>query len=536
MPEVVRRERSAVQTIRPEELVGYVNSMQAGTKKGTYYNEANEQVSALNDGIRRMLEVCRPFGVLMSLHPATRDDARIATIMQAFSTEPKIEGADVQAIRKWECSVFQDVLSKMPPTRAFDLFSYMIGFRHEKVSVSGSGLRGRSMKTIFKRTKPSIGSKYLRGMVKRWLAANEHRLDLWSVKYTNDFKRLARHVHLSPEVFEGIGFVFGKDRNGEAVKPNGPMQKAVQAVREADSGKIPAALWKLPMEVARGFALSKFGMTKEDFEKRFSEKGQKTLKEARTSEKRAVKAGGKSQFDPSKAASLFELLVYLGGQDTIPRQAATWVESVAAREAGKFNLRMEDCAVILDTSPSMFGGRETPRHPLFRGLAVAKILEKSSQRFKLFYTSGQSGSPVIPVLGGASGYADAVLRALEDGFTRIFLVGDGYENSPEGMTHRVVHAFKKQIDTEDRVSFVHLNPVHAAESTEAVRELTPMIPAAAVSSVDGLGSSIFLAMAKSQPIRALEAYFVELERLQGPSSRTLMPVEYRRMLPAPRME
>jgi hypothetical protein len=503
--------------------------MQSGTKKGTYYNEADEQVVALNAGIGKMLEVCRPFGVLMALHPATRDDARIATVMQAFSVMPK--GANAQALRRWECSVFQDVLAKMPPTRVFDLFSYMVGFRHEKVALPGPGLRGHEVsKTIFKRSKPDIGGKYMRGMVKRWLVSNKGRLDLWSVKYANDFKRLARHVHLSPHFFEGVEFVFDKG------DPKGPMQKAVQAVRDADPAKIPAALWKLPMEVARGFALSKFKMGKEQFEKEFSEHGQKTVKEERTSAKRTVQAGGESKFDPARAASLFELLVYLGGQDAIPSQAAGWIDKVAEREAARFNLRMEDCAVVLDTSPSMFGTKATPRHPLFRGLAVAKVLEKSSERFGLFYTNGQNGSPVIPVLGGASGYADAILRALEGGFTRIFLVGDGYENSPEGMTHRVVSAFKRQIDVENKVSFVHLNPVHAAEGEEGVRELTPMIPAAAVSSVEGLGSSIFLAMAKSQPILALEAYFVELEKLQGETSRALMPVEYRRMLPAPRSE
>lgn len=534
---VQRRERAAVQPIQPEELVGYVNSMQAGTRKGTFYNEADEQVAALNGGIQKMLGVCRPFGILMALHPSTRDDARISTIMQAFATKPDVGDAEMKAARLWECKVFGQILSRMPPTRVFDLFQYMIGFRHEKEMVPGTGLRGRKVtKTIFKRTQGPTGGKYLHGMVKHWLAANKDRLDLWSVKYANDFKNVARHLHLSPSDFAGVGWLFGTDKDGGAVAPHGAMQKAVKAVHDADPEEIPAELWTLPMEVARGHALSKFNLSKEEFEKRFSERGHKTVKEARLSHKRTVKAGGVSEFDPSKARSLFDLLVFIGGQDHIPSEAAAWVDRVGEKEARKFNLRMEDCAVILDTSPSMFGGKETPRHPLYRGIAIAKILQKSSERFQVFYTSSQDGVPVLPKLGGASAYAERILDALDAGFSRIFLVGDGYENSPEGMTHRVVHTFKRQIDTEDKVAFVHLNPVHSAESAGAVRELSPLVPAAAVSSVEGLGASIFLAMAKSQPIRALEAYFVELEKLQAAPVRALMPVEYKRLLPAPRTE
>ena len=56
-------EQTAIKQITPDELIGYISSMNTGTKKGTYYNESNEQVSAMAENVNKMIDVFRPFAV-----------------------------------------------------------------------------------------------------------------------------------------------------------------------------------------------------------------------------------------------------------------------------------------------------------------------------------------------------------------------------------------------------------------------------------------------------------------------------------------
>jgi len=518
-------EQTAIKRIAPDELIGYISSMNTGTKKGTYYNESNEQVSAMAENVDKMIDVFRPFAALMALSPSVTDDARIITAIRLLST--RMEGDDGRAIQRWECSVINDALSKMPPKRVFNLFHHLNGNRRVK--------NGKK-KAAWKRTEKPIGGRFTKGLAMRWLQENYGKLDLWSVKYSNDMKRLARDIKLRDGQledgkttsysrrqmgFHGAPFLFGKDANA-------PLQRRIASVKA--STEITKDLWKLPYENARGFALNKFGMSPEEFEKKFSEAGQKTAKEARTSAKRTKKAGGTSTYDPSKERDLFSLYVYLGGQESIPAQDTRWIDSAATKTAEEIGLRFRDVAVVLDTSASMFGTMQTKRHPLFKSLSLAKVIEKSTDgKFGLFYTTEQE-NPVIPKLHGATSYAPKIVKALKEGFTTIILIGDGYENAPEGMTHRVLYAFKKKIDTEDKVSFLHLNPVQAAESVSGIREMSPHAPAAGIKDIRGISSSIFIALAKTYPVKALEAYFSELAKLQSDKAKELMPPQYQRLL------
>lgn len=512
MTQVARANRSAVAQVSPDELIGYVNVVGTATKKGSFYNEGDEHTAALNDAIAKMRDVFPPFPVLMTLSGAITDDARIMTAVQVLRRPAA--GHDRPAVRGWECAVIQQMFTQMPPTRVFDLFNYLAGYRR----VEGK----------MKRSAKAIGRKYTRRLATDWLKTKQQMLDFWSVKYQKDMRVLARHNHINPTFFEELSWLFG----GEA---KGPNQVAMETCQRAPAGSPrtgpPPDLWKLPYENARGLALNKFGISKEEFEEKFSKKGQKTQKEARTSAKRTRAAGGEVTYDPSRARDLFELFVYLGGQESIPRQASGWIANVAAKQARQVGMHMDNCAVILDTSQSMSGTPATPRHPLFKALSIMYVVKKSTDRFNAYYTGGASMLGVIPKIGGPTGYAQPVLQALKDGFTNIMLLGDGYENSPEGMTHRLIHTFKKKLDPENKVAFINLNPVAAAETSGGVREISPHIPAAGIRDVKALPSAMFVALAKTYPMRAIESYYGELLRLQTPATYSMLPTQFQRALP-----
>jgi len=510
------RQREALARITPEELIGYVNTVSSSTKKGSYYNLPAEHVAALNDAIAKMMDVLRPFPALMTLTKSITDDARIASVIQLFRAQPENE----QAVRRWECSVFLQMMRDMPPTRVFDLFHYLIGIRRVQAGD----------KKILKRTEAPLGGRYVRGLAERWLHVNHNMLDLWSVKYRNDFRLLARHIHLSPNFFPGVNWLFGGD-------PGTPLQYKVEVCRKAGPGQVPNELWELPVEVARGFALSKCQLSPDEFEKEFSNRGKKTYKEKRISAKRTAKAGGKVEYDPAKERNLFDLLVYLGAQETIPGAAQHWVQLAAKRQAKELGLNLDDVAVVLDTSPSMFGNKATQRHPLFKAVAAAKVFQAATRgSFNLFYTTPQNGNPVIPKLHGSTSYAPQIHRALQVGYEQIILIGDGYENAPEGLTHEYLKVLKSRVDTDNRISIVHLNPVGASESLDGVRELSAFAPSAGLAQVKAIPAAMFTALAKVYPAKAIEAYFRELVRLQSPQTARLMPPEYMALLPAPREE
>lgn len=515
---IQQRQIEALERITPEDLVGYVNTVSSSTKKGSYYNLPAEHVAALNDAIAKMRDVLRPFSVLMCLTKSITDDARIATAVQLFRNAPN--DADENSVRKWECAVLLQMMEDMPPTRVFDLFHYLIGMRRVKMGY----------RNVLRRAEPALGGRYVRGLAERWLAANHGKMDLWSVKYREDFRILARHLHMGSNFFSGIGWVFG----GE---PATDLQRKVEICRKAGPGQVPNELWELPMEVARGFALSKCQLKPEEFEKEFSNRGRKTVKEKRISAQRTAKAGGKKEYDPAKENDVYKLLVYLGGQETIPSAARSWVDQAARRQARSIGLQLDNCAVVLDTSPSMYGTAQTKRHPLFKALATAKVIEAAAQEgFKLFYTTPQNPNPVIPRLAGSTRYASGIHQAVKEGFDQIFLIGDGYENNPEGATHQYLQLLKSRVDRDNRISVIHLNPVAASETADGVRELSPLAPSAGLTRVEALRSSVFMALAKAYPAKAIQAYYGELVRLQKPQTARLMPPEYVALLMVPKEE
>ena len=503
----------------PEEFLGYVNTIMVGTKKKTYYNQGEESQDNLIQNIDKMINTCRPFAVLFPLVDFSTDDARIVSGMRLFH---KSNGVSTQH-KKWEAYVIGDILAKMQPNRVFDLFAYIIGYR--RVKIESLSIRGKSKeaKYVWKKVEKAIGGRYAKGIMKAFLLKNRNMFDFWSVKYRKDMRRIALHLRLSPRVCPEVEWLFGG-------KPKGRLQKIVEKCKKAI--ELPIELWSLPKEVARGFALNKFGMKSEEFEKKFSEFGLATKKEVRIADKKVKKAGGVSKFDPSKQ-NIFDLFVYLGGQDELPSDAEKWVIIAAKKEAARLGFKFKDTAIVVDTSQSMYGSRETPNHPLYRALSLAATIQEATDGYSRIYFTSARSDEVIPRVNGVSKYAPTILQALKEGgnnLKQIVIIGDGYENSPEGMTHRLLFAFKKKVDIEDRINFMHFNPVQAGESVESIREITPFIPSVAVGDVKSLGFSVFMALAKKDPERAIQSYLKILIGFQREFVKGLMPVEVNKLV------
>jgi len=522
--QLMQIDQKALQFVSSDEFFGYFNAVTTAVKGSTFYNTADEQMASLTSKIDAMIQAFRPLAVLMTLSPAVTDHAKIVTAIRLASTVPdyRINGSqDERLLRKWEYFVLGDMIEDMQPNRVFDLLNYLIGYRKYR--------KGNSFS--LRHAANAIGGRQLKGLIRDFLRKKYRSVDLWSIKYADDIRRLAKHLHISKHTLPEVGYLFGE-------APTGKVQRDMEICRKADT--VPPALWRLPYHNAKGLATSKFGMSSDEFEKKYSQSGQKTAKEARMSDRLAKEAGGVSQFNPEKAP-LFELFVYLGSlvPSNVPAQARDWIETSADREAKNIGLQFRNTAVIIDTSASMYGTKQGIRHPLYRALSIAHVIrKKATERFGWFYTTSQlreayRGSledhPIIPSLHSASDYSSAILNAIEGGFQQIFIIGDGYENSPEGITRRLIDTFKKNIDVDNKVQFLHLNPVHASESQEAIRTISPQVATVGVREIKGIESNICLALLRTNPLEALKSYMKLLAERQK-TAKYRMPAPVRNLL------
>lgn len=240
--------------------------------------------------------------------------------------------------------------------------------------------------------------------------------------------------------------------------------------------------------------------------------------------KSVEKAGASTSFDMTKAR-LFDLLIYLHALDRLP-QSVSSIRELLNKKAGEaaknIGFKLDNVAVILDTSKSMYGTDDQKYHPMLKGLALSLVLKQvSNGNFKEFRTNG--GDELFPILKNQSNYTDCFLQALKEGFQTIIIVGDGYENAPfEGAFHQTLFAVKKKLDKENKIMVIHFNPVFASESMD-VRSISSIASSIGLREISGLNESMFLAIAKHKPMLAISKFVNNLAALQCERAKSLIP-------------
>lgn len=500
-------------TLTGDALISFISGTQTNIGKQTFYNMSIEQRQSLVDMHAPVLQHARPFYTLMLLSGGINDVNKTLiawNLIEATApvsdtyTNPKGITHSYSLQTWWENEIILQSFEKMSVPRVFEFFSML---QENKV---------KNKRTMY------IIREFLRRKYSSW--------PLWVIKYRKDFKRILRHVHIKSNIFteNQVAVLTKLWRYLKYNESEGCPQLIVDyvAVQNGDKEKLA----KLPATVAEGF-MSKFNMTTEEFWTLFSDKGgQLTVKEKRTKAVSVAKVGISTGFDMTKA-KLFDLLVYLRALDTLPitvTEAKKLLTKKAKEVANSIGFTLEKTAVILDTSKSMFGTSEQPYHPMLRGMAISLILKQVSSSFKEFRTNDSDS--LFPALRNQSNYADSLAQALKEGYQTIVLIGDGYENAPfEGAAHQLLYAFKKKIDVENKVMFIHFNPVFASESMD-VRSLSNLAQSIGVRDVNGLNEAMFLAVARHKPMIALSKFLGRLVGLQTDRAKSLMPETVKTMI------
>ena len=166
-------------------------------------------------------------------------------------------------------------------------------------------------------------------------------------------------------------------------------------------------------------------------------------------------------FASQKIDELYKYAYEMGMNEEV----AKGIDQAVAKVVEKFDFKFKNVAMVIDNSPSMGGKEGSKNDPIAKGLAFAKFLEKSAETSRRFYTTDVENEE-LPELTGESCYAKALIQAAKTNPEIIFIIGDGYENAPEGLTALTIKGLRNCGYAQ---KIVHINPVYAVESGKARR-------------------------------------------------------------------
>lgn len=323
-----------------------------------------------------------------------------------------------------------------------------------------------------------------------------------------DVEALGRHIDRytsvdREKVYECVGFLLGVQHRALTL----PLLKSFQAAKkDLSKGK------KLPPEVLEGIR-STYHTDVERGEVLKISKDSLTKTQRKNVQRAAKKAGVEIEMD-SRDYEAVDLYVYgfeMGMTDEI---AAALVQKAQKAAAG-FPVRYGSIGIVVDASRSMMGDSTQKLRPMATTLALRDMLQQTAALNHTVYCGGSFNADDHENMTdpnifaglcrpqGSTALAEGLIQVLdhEDAPEAVFVLSDGYENSPSGRFAEVVSVLREMgIDTP----IYHLNPVYAAE-TGNIRTLHDTVPSMPVKRPDALGVSFLRGMIEADPVRGINA-------------------------------
>lgn len=303
---------------------------------------------------------------------------------------------------------------------------------------------------------------------------------------------------------QSIGFVLGVHERVDL-----PLFRAfIDAKTDLSKGK------RLPPEVLEGIRSTYHKTVSKDEVIKLTAKTM-TSGQRLTVQKRAKKAGVKVDVD-LKAQEAIKLYIHAfenGMTDEI-REA---LEHRAEKAAAKFPTKFKRVGILVDASQSMFGDKTQKLRPMAATLALRDMLIKTAKQADVVYSGGSVVND-LTLPSGDTELAEGFLALVCDEPEAIFVLSDGYENTPAGRFSEVVEQVRSLgID----IPIYHLNPVFAAEA-RGVRELAPgQVPTMPVQNPDGLGTTIVRGLIETNPVQGINT-LLQLALAGGPAERKVI--------------
>ncbi len=226
----------------------------------------------------------------------------------------------------------------------------------------------------------------------------------------------------------------------------------------------------------------------------------------------------KIAFNPmARTAVELYILAYAEGMTDEIRNA---LMKKARMGAGQIPVRFDRVGILVDDSFSMSGIGTQKLRPMAAALAMKDVLANVGNSRVIRAASGRriNREYPLPRPKGSTNLALALVHLLEAGADVVFILSDGYENSPSGRVDEVM----RLLDTiGDKTPVYHFNPVVGSESKTGMRNLSDRIPALPAGNPQGLALALARAMMEVDIKRGIEALAaMALPMIRTPSIQT----------------
>ncbi len=477
-------------------LVSLTSFAGAATGRATHYNTREEQQEAERVLHQAVFNVDRGVYGLSMLLPGMTDYSRMRAITALLGN--RWNGKKSIINQRQEGLIIDFLIHSLPPQRVLKLFRQ---FREKRINNA--------------RTRRIILSYIL----------NSPNLELWAVKYRSKLRDSLEHAW-GKRTTGIIKSIVSKPNWGEKeiniisrhvgthlnkrVSPEYVLEELLYFIL-GNTGKIfdsplIAAFENAKTDITKGAKLPKEVLEglrstyhKDVTQQQLLElvKDNLTTTQKRLVQKKAKAEGVEVEFDPRRY-SLLELYIYAFEMGMTGEIWKT-IQHKSGDIAKSLPFSFDRIGVILDDSFSMSGSDEQKLRPMALALGIKDVLLHIGGYGRHFirsvsgnrYIGGALHKPV-----GNTDLAPSLVYMLAGNLDAIFIISDGYENSPSGRVAEV-------LDIASRKGFCptvyHINPVVAAESKRGMRQLSPNVRVLPISKPEQLGLTMINSMLETDP-------------------------------------
>jgi len=486
-------------------VLALMNFTAADTKKGTHYQSKENIDEARKLITQKVFESDRAlYGCIICMSGAKNDLAK-QNAVKAFLANPWKNGS----------------ISSLP----FDSEYLFLDHFLKEIQVN------RVLNTFVELAEQRVNNSRTRKYALRFVLGSRN-LPLWSVKYKSKLNRILthcwnnryknvlyallknkttgslkirfnekemtfmkedflkyKHPTLSDrDMIECIAFMFGITGVHKV-----PIFKAYYDARtDLTKGKI------LPMEILEGIRSSYHKTVSKDEVIKLTARNF-TAKQKKNLQNTAAKAGVATTFNPM-AFSMSELYIY-GYKQGLSDNITKALKLKAQRIANTFPIRYEKIGIIIDGSKSMEGSKAQPLKPIATAQAMKDVLVESATTGTIKIAGGWKNKDDLIIPAHSTTLAKQLIQMLKTDVDAIFLISDGYENSPSGRIDEVL-GIAKRIGVTTPV--YHVNPVVASESETGMRRFSPSIPVLPCANPEGIALSFLKPLLEADPVNGLK--------------------------------
>jgi hypothetical protein len=472
--------------------------------RATHYNTREEQQAAELQVHQALLQMHRGLYAAFLILPGLTDRSKQIGLKNLLSSK---HDKNPLVTPEMEQEVVYRLFQNLPPTR---MLRAIEGFR---VGDKELGLK-------------KANNARTRKLILRTLLSSP-RLTLWAVKYQKKVKAALTHAwgqKKATRIREAIRreAVLALNQRGaedkdiikrEILRYAGDNKGAVEAVGFAlglrEEVKATSRLFAayldaredikkgkgLPLEVLEGIR-GTFHKDVTKAELLELTKDSMTKTQRKNVQAQAKKAGVEVEMDPLDYEAV-ELYIY-GFECGFTNEMQKALMSKAQEAAKTFPAHYDTIGLLVDASASMAGHATQKLRPMAATLAMRDMLVWTSQKYYQEIIGG-SADDLRPVPQGDTDLADGLVKLLEYEPEAVFVLSDGYENTPAGRFSEVVGAVRELgIGTP----IYHLNPVFAAEAT-GIRDLADGVPSLPAQTPAVLGTTFLRGLIETDPVKGI---------------------------------